>query len=250
MYTSPRRKNMKNYKRKNISPQDFMLVKAVKKWLLKTDLKPVTVQGFVPIWSQQLGKFVVSEFEPAQPECFILSVSDLRSISSSIRKDKPVAEIKFTTREGLEIVKPIADIAVSDLINALKNLSLILFSAADETKWFHHRPDGKQVALKAEQLSKKGRISKVPLRDLLTKYCKHITHEGETNWDLDRQLLNEHRLLKADVDHFADASTKLKTLLKNCGKNKEAKSILINKMESKIEDYCDAIKRGDQPKLL
>ncbi len=240
----------KNYRNKDASHHDHLVVKSFKKLLLKTNLKPVLSQGYIPIWAKRSGKDCINEFELTQRDCFVLPRSgadSLRSILNGIRREKPLLVYEYKDHDGNIITKPITELTEAELIRSLKKLSLVLYSAEDEKKWLHFTEVNEaNIILLADQLSEKGRLGRVPLRKLLTKYCSHISRTGEADWQLDDQLLNEHRLSKAEVDTFADSAKNLKIELKKCGKDKTAKKVLIDAMVKQIADFCLIIDKGEK----
>ncbi len=244
----------KNYRNKDASHQDHLVVKSFKKLLLKTTLKPVVSQGYIPIWSKRSGKNIIKEFEPVERNCFILpraGTASLRSILNGIRREKPLLIYEYKNQEGNVVTKLITELTEAELVRSLKKLSLILYSAEDEKKWLHFTEFNEaNIILLADQLSEKGRLGRVPLRKLLTKYCSHISRTGEVDWDLDSQLINEHRLSKAEVEDFIVAAKNLKIELKKCGKDREAKDNLIAIMEKQIMDFCEIVNRGSKRTAL
>lgn len=232
---------MKCNKKLGLTQQDFILAKEVKKQLLKRDLTPVPVQGFVPTWERKGRKNFIGGFEAAEKNCFVLSVSDMRSMCAGIRKAKPLAEIKFTTRNGETLIKPIADLALSDLITVLKNFSLLLFSEADESRWFHLAEDNKYVILEAERLSLSGRLSRIPLRPLLMKYVSHTLKTGGINQDYDNQLVLEHRLTAAEAGMILGLASELREKLAQT-KDKAMRKTLRRELVGKINNFCEAKK--------
>jgi len=236
---------MKCAKNLGLTHQDFVLAKEVKKQLLKRGLIPVPVAGFVPVWEQEGRKNFIGNFVAAEKKCLVLSLSDMRSMCSGIRKDKPIPEIKFTSRDGEILTKPIADIALSDLISALKNFSLLLHPEPDETKWFHLAEGNKYVILEAERLSLSGRLSRIPLRALLMKYVGYTLKSGGISQQYDNQLVSEHRLTTAEAGMFLGLASELRDKLSQT-KDKAARKILKRELVGKINDFCEA-KKNKKP---
>ena len=238
----------KNYRSKDVSHQDHLLVKAFKKQLLKTRPEVELCHGYIPVWTKRSGSDAIREFEYVHRDGFILpraGARSLRSILNKIRTSKPMASYEHKNLEGNSIAKPIRDLTEAELIRSLKNLSLILYSAEDEKKWLHFSEVGEaNIILLADQLKEDGRLGKIPLRKLLLKYCSHISRTGEIDWDLDKQLINEHRLAKKEVEAFIAASQKLRSELKKCGRDKEAKSLLKAAMEKRIKAFCEQVDSG------
>lgn len=237
----------KNYRNKDASHQDHLLVKAFKIQLLKTKPEAEFCHGYIPIWIKRSASDTIREFEYVHRDGFILpraGARSLRSILNKIRTSKPIPSYEYKGREG-KVTKPITDLTEADLVRSLKKLSLVLYSAEDEKKWIHFGQNGEaDIILLAEQLKAGGRLGKIPLRKLLFKFCSHISRTGEIDWDLDKQLINEHRLPKSEVEAFVTASQGLKLELKKCGKDKEAKAILKAAMEKMIKDFCEQVDRG------
>jgi len=251
MYPPQGEKNMKCAKNLGLTQQDFILAKEVKKQLLKRGLTPVPVHGFIPSWERKGRKNFIGGFVATEKNCFVLQVSDMRGMCAGIRKAKPLTEIKFTNRNGETQTKSIADLALSDLINSLKNFSLLLHPEADETKWFHPAEDGnKYIILEEERLSLSGRLSRIPLRPLLMKYVSHTLKTGGINQDYDNQLVLEHRLTAAEAGMFLSLASELRDRLAQT-KDAAVRKKLRRELVGKINDFCEAKKnRKPVPKNM
>ena len=239
---------MQNYRNKDATHQDHVIAKAFKKQLLITRPVAELCHGYIPVWAKRSHKSVIDHFEYTHKDGFVIPRAggvSFRSILNRIRRTKTFEKFELRDQGGNIISKPIAELSEGDLIRSLKSLSLVLYADEDEKKWIHFGPAGEaNIILLAEQLQEAGRLGKIPLRKLLFKFCSHISRTGEIDWDLDKQLINEHRLSKTEVDRFVDASQELRTELKKCGKDKEAKSLLKAAMEKRIKDFCEQVDKG------
>jgi len=253
---------MQNYRNKDATHQDHLLAKAFKKSLLKSNPEPVFSQGYIPVWTKKSHKSVIGEFEYVHRDCFVLpraGAVSFRSILNGIRRQKPLLGYEYKDQEGGTITKPISALTEAELVKALKNLSLILYSAGDEKKWIHFGETGDaNIILLADQLKADGRLGRIPLKVLLNKYVSCIFNgygkEGVKHEQLDfeKQLLNEHRIPVADVDAIYGTALSLVATLRNKNPEitKEYKESQKASMRAMIQALCDDIQTGKRKRVL
>lgn len=253
---------MQNYRNKDASHQDHVIVKAFKKQLLITRPATEFCHGYIPVWAKRSRKSVIDHFEYTHKDGFVIpraGAVSFRSILNTIRREKPLLGYEYKDQEGNAIIKPISDLTEAELVRSLKKLSLILYSAEDEKKWLHFGPAGEaNIILLADQLKAEGRLGRIPLKILLNKYVSSIFRgygkEG-INHDMinfEKQLLSEHRIPIADVDAIYGKALSLVAILRNKDPEitKEYKESQKASMRAMIQALCDDIQTGKRSRVL
>lgn len=237
---------MKSLRNPNASFQDHKIVKSFKKQLIRIGLEPVFEHGHLPVWGWQSGQPAIVAYEYVHDVFFVLPVTGLkgfRSMVSGIRQDKPIENFTYCDKNDAAVTVPFSHLSETDVIRALKNLSLVVFAEENQQKAFHFRDGKKFILLKSGQLLLTGRLGKTPLQILIKKSVGRIIRYGDFDLGLDSQLLNEHKIPKSDVDAFYAAARELKLNLSECAKDDKAgRSKLIRPLRKKIKEYCEARK--------